>query len=327
MTSANSSIEKLNPWYSKLKSPNTVLVIAGIIFIAVISLAIPNFLSFRNISSIIVQISSTGLMAIGLTFVIITGGIDLSPPTVMALSAILGCSVMAGTGNTLLGILVMVGIATGIGCFSGFSVAKLKMVPMIVTLAISTIALGTSNWFTEAKSISGMPDSFSKTIAGDIFGLPVPAVIFIAVAVVMHLLLSKTRFGRYLFEVGVNERTARVNGVKTERIIFTTYVICGVMAGLAGMVASARLNSASANMGPQSMFMDIVCAVVLGGASVAGGKGTIAGTVIGSIIIAIISNVMNLLNIDFFITYIIKGAIIIIVTYLDVVRNKLKESR
>ncbi|MEG1394007.1 MAG: ABC transporter permease, partial [Christensenellaceae bacterium] len=215
-----------------------------------------------------------------------------------------------------------------VGCFNGFSISKLKMVPMIVTLAVATMALGVSNWFTEARSISGMPESFSNIFAGDVFGIfPMPALILIVVAIIMHLLLSKTIFGRQLFQVGVKESTAKVNGVKTSKIIFLVYVIAGLMAGLAGILAAARLNSAGPSMGPQTMFMDIVAAVVIGGASVAGGKGTILGTIIGSILMGIISNVMNLLNVDYFVTLVIKGSIIILVTYFDVLRNKMSESR
>lgn len=314
----------------KVLNPNTLLLIAGIAFIAIISFTVEGFLSYRNITSVIVQVSSTGLMAIGLTFVIITGGIDLSLPTVMALSAILGCSVMVNTQNVLLGVIVILAVSTAIGCFNGFSVSKLKMVPMIVTLAVATMALGTSNWFTEARSISGMPEQFSKAFAGDLFGVipfPIPAVILIGVAIVMHLVLTKSIFGCQLFQVGVNEQTARVNGVKTGRIIFMVYVVSGFMAGLAGIVAAARLNSAGPSMGPQNMFMDIVAAVVIGGASVAGGKGSIAGTIIGSIFMGIISNLMNLLSMEYFMILIIKGSIIIAVTYFDVLRNKMAESR
>ena len=194
-----------------------------------------------------------------------------------------------------------------IGAINGFSVAKFKMVPMIVTLAISTIASGISNWHTEAKSISGMPDSFRNSFGGNIAGIPVPVMILLFFAIVMHLILSRTIFGRSIYGVGVNEKTARVNGVPTVKIIFLSYLISGGLAGMAGVVASARLNAAGPSMGQQAMFMDIVAAVVLGGASISGGKGTILGTIIGSIFIATLSNVMNMLNVEFFITLIIKG--------------------
>jgi len=310
-----------------LKTPNGILSIVGFILFVIVSVTIPKFLTFENITNILAQASSIGIMGIGLTFVIITGGIDLSLPTAMALSGILGCTVMAVTQSIPVGLAATVGVGAIIGAINGFSVSKLKMVPMIVTLAVSTVNSGISNWYTGAKSVAGMPDSFQHIFAGSILGVPVQALILILIAIIMHVLLTKTIFGRQLFQVGVNIQTAKVNGVKTERIIFLIYLISGVMAGIAGILSSALLNAAGPSMGPQSAFLDIVAGVVLGGASVMGGKGTIIGTVIGCVIITIISNIMNLKNVDFFITYIVKGAIIIVITYLDVVRNRVGERK
>ncbi len=176
--------------------------------------------------------------------------------------------------------------------------------------------------FKGAQSVGGLPSSFSLVFNGQLLGVPVQAIILIVFAIVMHQVLSRTIFGRHLFAVGVNEKTARVNGVKTDRIIFLVYVISGFTAGMAGILGAAKLSSAGPTMGPQSMFLDVVCAVVLGGASVMGGSGSIIGTVIGSLFIAVISNVMNLMNVDFFITYLFKGAIIVVITYIDVLRNR-----
>jgi ribose/xylose/arabinose/galactoside ABC-type transport system permease subunit len=311
-----------------LKNPNVILLIAGIIFVAIVSLTVKNFLSFRNITSVITQVSSTGLMAIGLTFVIITGGIDLSLPTVMALSAILGCSVMVKTQSVALGTLTILAASALVGCFIGFSVSKLKMVPMIVTLAVSTMAFGASNWYTAARSISGMPEEFKAMFAGSLFKLiPIPAVMLITVAVIMHVVLSRNIFGRHLFQVGVNENTAKVNGVRTTRVVFAVYVISSLTAGLAGIVAAARLNSAGPSMGPQSMFMDIVAAVVIGGASVSGGKGSILGAIIGSVFMGVISNIINLLGLEYFMILLVKGAIIIAVAWFDILRNSGRTAR
>lgn len=311
----------------RLKNPNVLLLAVGIIVLVFISLFVPKFLTWRNISSVIVQASSTGLMAIGLTFVIITAGIDLSLPTAMAFSAIIGSMVMAETQSVLLGVLVILAVAMGIGAFNGLSVARFQMVPMIVTLAVATIASGASNWITGAKSIGGLPPAFKQIFAGDVLGIPTQAIILVVVAVVMHLLLSKTTFGQHLYQTGVNEKTARVNGVNTERVKFLIYLISGLMAGIAGVLGSAKLASAGPSLGTQDQFMDIVCATVLGGASVMGGKGTIAGTIIGSIFMSIITNVMNLYGVEYFITFVIKGVTIILFTYFDLIRNKIGEGR
>ena len=308
-------------------NPDWIILIVGAITALIIALTIPRFLTLSNLSSIFTQACSVGLMAMGLTFVMITAGIDLSLPTLMALSAIVGCKVMAATQSTFLGVLVIVAVGGLVGCINGFSVAKLRMVPMIVTLAIATINGGLSNWITGAKSIAGLPDSFSRIFAGKLLGIPVQGIFLLFMAVVMHLLLSKTIFGQHLFQVGVNEKAAQVNGVHTRKIIFTIYLISGLLAGTAGVFSAARLNAAGPTMGPQSAFNDIVCATVLGGASVMGGKGSIPGTLLGSLFIVIISNAMTLLNVDFFVTYIVKGAIIILITYLDVLKHQLAERR
>lgn len=310
----------------KLKNSNTIMVIVIIASLIILSITIPKFMSVGNIFNLLVQASNIGLPAIGLTFIIITAGIDLSLPTNMACSAILGCAIMQKTQNVFLGVIAILFFAVLFGCISGFSVSVLKMVPMIVTLAIQTLNTGISDFYTQGTSVGNLPESYSRIFAASIAGIvPISVVVFIVVAIIMHLVLEKTVFGRQLFQTGINEKAACVNGVNTKKILFIIYAIGGLMAGINGVLTAARLNSAGPTMGPASAFNNIVCACVLGGASVWGGKGTIAGTVIGSIIMAIITNVMNLLNIDFFATYIVKGLVIIVVCYLDVLRNSVKE--
>lgn len=300
-----------------------ILIVAALI---VLSIAIPRFLTVGNIFNLLVQASMIGLPAIGLTFIIITAGNDLSLPTNMACSAILGCIIMQKTQSTFLGVVCIILFAVLFGCINGFSVAVLNMVPMIVTLAIQTLNTGISDFCTQGTSIGGLPESFSRIFAGSIGGVvPISVIVFLLVAVIMHLILTKTVFGRQLFQTGINERAARVNGINTTKTIFIIYMIGGLMAGINGVLTAARLNSAGPTMGPASSFNNIICACVLGGASVWGGKGSIAGTVIGSIVMALISNVMNLLNVDFFATYVVKGIVIIVVCYLDVLRNRVKE--
>lgn len=311
----------------QVKNPQVILLMVGIVVFVVLAMIVPEFLTWRNITSILNQTSTTGLMAIGLTFVIITAGIDLSLPCVMAFVAIIGCMVMRDTQNVFLGVCSILLGGCLVGMFNGFSVSKLKMVPMIVTLAVQTAAAGLSTWVTGATSIGGLPSAFAEIFAGEILGFPVSAIIFIVVAVFMHILLTKTVFGRHLFQVGVNEKSAKVNGVKTERIVFIIYTISGLMAGLAGVLSAAKLNSAGASMGTSEKFTDIVCAVVLGGASVTGGKGSVIGSCIGAIFMTVISNVMNLYGVDYFITFIVKGTAIVLFTYFDVLRNRAAERR
>lgn len=321
------TVEKTKqPLSEKLKNGNSVMVILIIAALIILSIAIPQFMTVGNIFNLLVQASVIGLPAIGLTFIIITAGIDLSLPTNMACSAILGCAVMQKTQNVVIGVTAILFFAVLFGCINGFSVAVLKMVPMIVTLAIQTLNIGISDFYTQGTSVGGLPEGFSRYFAGSIGGVvPFSVIVFLLAAFLMHQLLAKTVFGRQLFQTGINEKAARVNGINTTKILFLIYMIGGLMAGINGVLTAARLNSAGPTMGPASAFNNIVCACVLGGASVWGGKGSIIGTVIGSIVMAIITNVMNLLNVDFFATYIVRGAVIIVVCYLDVIRNRVKE--
>lgn len=316
--------EKLS--MKKLLNGNTLMVALIVVMLVLMCLFIPRFMTTGNIFNLLIQATTIGLPAIGLTFILITAGNDLSLPTNMACSAILGCAIMQKTQNVALGVISIIAIAVLFGVINGFSVSKLKMVPMIVTLAVQTLNVGISEFYTQGISVGGLPKAFSKIFAGKIFGvIPISVLIFLAVAFGMHLILSKTVFGRHLFQTGINEKAARVNGVKTSRILFIIYVIGGAMAGICGVLTAARLNAAGPTMGPTSAFNNIICACVLGGSSVWGGKGTIMGTLIGSIAMALITNAMNLLRVDFFVTYVVKGIIIILACYLDVLRNTTKE--
>ena len=316
--------EKLS--MKKLLNGNTLMVALIVVMLVLMCLFIPRFMTTGNIFNLLIQATTIGLPAIGLTFILITAGNDLSLPTNMACSAILGCAIMQKTQNVALGVISIIAIAVLFGVINGFSVSKLKMVPMIVTLAVQTLNVGISEFYTQGISVGGLPKAFSKIFAGKLFGvIPISVLIFLAVAFGMHLILSKTVFGRHLFQTGIKEKAARVNGVKTSRILFIIYVIGGAMAGICGVLTAARLNAAGPTMGPTSAFNNIICACVLGGSSVWGGKGTIMGTLIGSIAMALITNAMNLLRVDFFVTYVVKGIIIILACYLDVLRNTTKE--
>lgn len=316
--------EKLS--MKKLLNGNSLMVILIVVMLVLMCLFIPRFMTAGNIFNLLIQATTIGLPAIGLTFILITAGNDLSLPTNMACSAILGCTIMQKTQNVALGVISIIVIAVAFGVINGFSVSKLKMVPMIVTLAVQTLNVGISEFSTQGVSVGGLPKAFSKIFAGKIFGVvPISVIVFLAVAFGMHLILTKTVFGRHLFQTGINEKAARVNGVKTSRILFIIYVIGGLMAGICGVLTAARLNAAGPTMGPTSAFNNIICACVLGGSSVWGGKGTILGTLIGSIAMALITNAMNLLRVDFFVTYVVKGIIIILACYLDVLRNTTKE--
>lgn len=295
------------------------LMLYMIIVVAFIGLSIfvPNFISVNNIKNIIVQTSTTGILALGLTFVMITGGMDLSLAPVMAASAIIGSDFMAKGGNPILGCFIMLAVAMTFGLFNGFAVAKLKMIPFVVTLSTNVIAGGVALWYTKAVSVYGLPSSYLSLIAGNIGPIPMPAILLIVFAVLAHIILSKTMYGRWIYALGINSKTARVSGIPTSNALMSVYVLSSLFAGMAAIILTARLESASAGMGGDTLVMDIISASVIGGVSMFGGIGTALGTTVGAFMITIITNSMNLLGVTYYTTLIIKGLVIIIATARD----------
>lgn len=300
------------------KIPLVVLILV----VVVVSLAVPRFLTARNIVNIAFQTSGIGLMAIGLTAVLITGGIDLSIPSVMALSGILGAMFMRAGGHPLIGALIMLVAGSAIGAFNGFAVARLKMIPFVVTLSTMVIATGTSVWVTNATSVGGLPASFVDTVTTRLFGIPAPVYLLFIVVVITQILITRSIFGRWLYAVGKNIKTARVSGIPADAVIFGAYVFSGLMAGLAAVVLVARLESAAASMGRENVVLDIISSAVVGGVSIYGGVGTPVGAVLGALFITSITNSMNMLGVSYFTTLLIKGSIIIIAVGVDSLRRR-----
>ncbi len=302
---------------SVLDSP---LLVFGILAV-ILSLAVPNFLSLRNIVNLLTQSSAIGLMALGMTFVLILGGIDLSIPANMAFSGILGAIIMRDMGTPVLACIVMVIVSTAVGSFNGFAVAKLRMIPFIVTLSMQAILMGCSIWITNNDSVYNLPEVFSDTILYRIGILPVPVFVLLVVTVITQLILKRSFYGRWIYYVGINRDAARVSGIPGDLVTFSGYALSGFFAGLAAVIVTARLNSASATMGSENIVLDIVSSAVVGGVSIYGGIGTAAGAVVGAIFITVISNSMNLLHVPYYLTLVIKGAVIIGVVGIGSIRS------
>jgi ribose transport system permease protein len=288
-----------------------------IIALLILAVTAPNFFTSRNIVNIFLQASTLGLMAIGMTFVMISGGIDLSIPSIMALSAILGAIHMRDGGSIAVSCLIMMIVGSVLGAVNGFAVAYLKMIPFVVTLAMMTVVTGTSIWITNSVSIPVTNEVFYDLILDRTLGIPRPILITAFVTLIAMVFIRRHIFGRWLYAVGVNMRAARVSGIPTARVIFGTYVISGFLAGLTGVVLSARLGSASANIGVDSVVLDIVSSAVVGGVSIYGGIGGPLGAVLGAIFITVISNSMNMLQVSFFTSLIVKGDLIIAFVAFD----------
>lgn len=296
------------------------LILLGII-IVVIGLITPHFLTARNAINILRQSSALGLMAIGMTVVLIGGGIDLSIPSVMAFSGILGAMYMRDGGNPFLAALIMVAVGTAGGCINGFAVAYLKMIPFVVTLAMMNIAMGASIWVTEKISVAPINQGFIDVIMAKIAIIPVPVIFVSIVTAISYVVMKYGIFGRWLYAVGTNARTARVSGINSDGVIFGTYMVSGFFAGLAALVVVARLMSAAPTMGQEGVVLDIVSSCVIGGVSIYGGVGTPLGAVIGALFITLITNSMNMLQVSYYWTLIVKGIVIIVAIALDSLRR------
>ncbi len=287
--------------------PVSILLVATIL----VGATTPHFLTTRNAINILRQASPLGFMAMGMTIVLIGGGIDISVPAVMALSGILGAGHMANGGHPLVGVLIMVLVGTLLGSVNGMAVAYLRMVPFVVTLSMMAIATGTSVWLTRNVSVSGLPLGFIDTIVGSTAGIP-HSVVFVALgALVLWIIMKRSLFGRWLYATGVNIRTAQVCGVPQKMTIFGTYAASGFLAGITAILVTARLESASPTMGEEGVVLNVMGAAVVGGASIYGGIGSPVGAVVGAIFITLISNSMNMLHIPYHTTLIVKGVVII----------------
>lgn len=286
------------------------------------------FLSTRNISNILTEVSIFGIMAVGMTYVILTGGIDLSVGSILAVCAITGAYIIKGDNfaavdegawggmSWLIGLGICMAMGTFIGWLHGLGVTKLKLPPFIVTLGGMTIWRGLTLVINDGAPIAGFDSGYRWWGRGDVMGIPVPVLIFVVVAIIGYFLLHKTRWGRHLYATGGNPEAARLAGVNVKFMLTSVYVATGCLAGLSGFILSARLGSAEAVAG--IMFeLRVIASVVIGGTSLTGGYGKISGTIIGAIIMGVLINGLVLMNISAYYQQIITGAIIVAAVTFD----------
>lgn len=288
----------------------------GVALLAVMFWNAPTFFRVNNLINILVQTSALGVMAVGMSFVMIGGGMDLSIPANMAFSAVMGAYAMRW-GGVAPGILAMLVVGCLIGLFNGIAVAAFGMTPFVVTLATMTVVGGATVWITNSVSVSGFPDSFFDLVLARPLGIPISVVLLAVIAAAATVVMTSTRLGRALYAVGLNSKAARVARVPVGRVLLSTYVLSGLLAGLAAVMLTARLGSASANLGTDGVVLDIVSSCVVGGISIYGGAGKPVGAVLGALFIILISNSLNQLGVSFFINLVIKGVAIIAFIYLD----------
>jgi ribose transport system permease protein len=303
---------------------------ALIVIIVVFSLLSPNFLQFNNVVGILLATAVNGVLALGVTFVIVSGGIDLSIGTVMTLSAVI-TGVIATEMRLPLPLAIVAGIATGgvAGFVNGILIARLKIPPFIATLGMLNVAKGLALvmaglapiYFNETPEFNeGAMGSVTNAVVP---GLAIPNIVlvFLLAALGASLVLSRTVLGRYTFALGSNEEAARLSGVTVDRWKIAVYTVCGLFAGLAGVLIAARLNSAQPALG-QGYELDAIAAAVIGGTSLSGGEGTILGTVIGAFIISTLTNGLRILSVPQEWQTVVTGGIVIVAVYLDIVRRR-----
>ena len=293
----------------------------GLLFVILLvglalSLTTDTFLSVANLTNVAKQVSINGILAVGVTFVLLTAGVDLSLGSVVALSGV-ACATFAHPGEHSVFVPIAVGLLTGAACglINGALVTRGGVAPFIVTLGMMTIARGLALIVSGGRPVANLSNELTS-LAGDFLGVPIPVLCFAGVAAAAWFFLSRFRLGRHIHAVGGNEHAARAAGVSVERVKLFAYGLCGLLTGLAGVVLAARITTGQPNAG-QAYELDAIAAVVIGGTSLAGGVGTIAGTLLGVLLIGVINNGLDLMGVSSYYQAVIKGVIIVGAVWLD----------
>lgn len=305
--------------FSKDFLRSNVIYIVFIVMLIGLSIFSDSFLSINNFRNILRQSSFVGIVALGMTYIMIAGGIDLSVGSTMALAACVAASLSTEMGIVIpYPVAVLAGVAVGIiaGLINGYVVSYLGIVPFITTLGMQSIVRGVALVYTSGKPINALTETYTNVGKAYVFGIPIPAIIFLILAVIAWFILSKTTYGRYLYAIGGNEEAAIVAGLKVKFLKASTYVVGGAMAALAGIVLSARIAAGTPNSGEMYDFYAIE-AVVIGGTSNQGGTGGIIQTIIGVLIIGVLNNGMDLLNISGYYQKIVTGIVVVLAVIID----------
>jgi len=306
------------------------IFLALLLLCLVLALISENFLTTRNILNVLRQTSINGILAIGMTFVILTRGIDLSVGSVAALAGVVAASLattssagMVAGGPYPAVIAILAGLAAGMACgsVSGAIVARFGVPAFVVTLGMLSAARGMTLIYAAGRPIPNLTEEFRWIGTGSIWGIPVPIFLLLGTFAIAHFVLTQTRFGRHVYAVGGNPHAAKVSGLPLRKIRFSVYVISGALAGLAGMVLAARTGSGLPQAGI-AYELDAIAAVVIGGTSLAGGVGRVTGTLIGALLIGVMNNGLDLLGVESYYQQVIKGILIVAAVMLDQSKNK-----
>jgi ribose/xylose/arabinose/galactoside ABC-type transport system permease subunit len=294
--------------------------LAFLLEIILFSILSPYFLTAENLLNVSLQTSITGIIAVGMTFVILTAGIDLSVGSLVALAGVITTGFLKF--DLPPGLLYLLALAAGMffgtlsGYMAGIFVTKFRITPFIVTLALMTIWRGLAFAVTEGRPIWDLPEGFAILARGRFLEIPIPTLLMLAVYAAAHIVLTQTRFGRYVYAVGGNIEAARLAGIPTERVLISVYMISGLLSGSSGILLASRMNSGQPNSG--LMYeLDVIAAVVVGGTSLFGGRGTVIGTLIGSFLIGVLRNGLNLMNVESYVQQVVVGVVILLAVMMD----------
>ena len=296
-------------------------LIALVLLVVVIGVISPEFRTLSNFLSLLRQSSINGFIAFGMTCVILTGGIDLSVGSVLALSTALCAGFITNGVPVGLAMVLALIIGTALGAVSGLLVTKGRLQPFIATLITMTVYRGATMIFMDGKPISNLGDSFTLKVVGkgNFYHIPIPAITFVVMFLIFMFVLEKTTFGRRVYATGSNEQSAKLAGINVNRTKLITYAISGCMSALSGLILLSRLSSAQPTLG-SGYELDAIAAVALGGTSMSGGRGRVWGTFVGILIIAVLNNGLNILGVSSYYQDVVKGIVILIAVLSD--RNR-----
>ncbi len=299
----------------------SVLLILLLICV-VFALGSEEFLTPSNLLNVALQTSIIAIVAIGMTFVIFTAGIDLSVGSIMALCGALAAGFAVRQGmDTYLGISIALGVGMLLGAVNGLMIIKGGIPPFVATLSMLAIARGLTLVYTEGRPIAGLDERFIYWGTGQLLGIPLPVIIMIFIAIIAHIVTRYTPFGLHVYSTGGNEETTRLAGVSPDRIKLAVYIISGFLAALGGLLLTARLWSAQPNAA-SGWELDAIAAPVLGGTSLFGGVGSIGGTIVGAFIIGVLGNGLNLMGVPSYYQQVIKGMVLILAVVVDLINKR-----
>ncbi|MEK3980058.1 ABC transporter permease [Psychrobacillus sp. FSL K6-2836] len=315
---ANTNVKEYSPQVLNAKSRLAWLwseysvIIAFIIIFIASTIMNPRFLDINNQLNILMQVSIIGIVALGMTVVMLSGGIDLSVGSVLALVGVITVLALNASGSILVGIFTALVVGSFAGFLNGLMVAKGRIASFIATLGMMAAARSIALYIAEGGSVSGEVKGFTAIANSDLWIFDYPVIIFFAMTALVYILMHKTRFGRYVYALGSNEKAAMLSAIRVDRIKIAVYSLAGLLVSIAAIIETSRLNSISSSSSGVQYELDAIAAVIIGGTRMTGGRGKIIGTLFGVLILGILNNMMNLMNVSPYLQGFVKGLIIII---------------